>query len=192
MNQKRKSKVDEVKVNERGSFMRNLDDYALQCMFELDSIGIPYGNVKSFEINTRAHSRWGQCRVIPGGFSININSDLLDERNDESGLKNTIIHELLHTCDGCLNHGAKWVAYANKVHKLLGYNIKRQSTADEKGVYFQSGKGTGNRGYKYLLVCPFCGANCGKYKNLCDTVKTAKRGGYLCGRCKATLIVEDL
>ena len=169
--------------------MRNLDDYALQCMFELDSIGIPYGNVKSFEINTRAHSRWGQCRVIPGGFSININSDLLDERNDENGLKNTIIHELLHTCKGCLNHGARWTAYAKKVRNFLGYNIQRQSTADEKGVHYRT---ESERNYKYQLVCPECGANCGKYKNLCDTVKIAKRGGYLCGRCKATLIVEDI
>ena len=52
-----------------------------------------------------------------------------------NGLKNTIIHELLHTCVGCMNHKAKWKFYADKVNRAYGYDdIKRTSTADEKGV----------------------------------------------------------
>jgi len=81
--------------------MRNLDEYAIQCMEELDAIGIEYGNIIEVKVNTRAKKRWGQCRAVPGGYSINISVVLLDERNDEQGLKETIIHELLHSCKGC-------------------------------------------------------------------------------------------
>ena len=85
--------------------MRDLTAYAIECMNELDNIGIEYGNIIEFTVNTRAKKRWGQCRAVPGGYSINISSVLLDERNDEKGLKETIHHELLHSCKGCMNHG---------------------------------------------------------------------------------------
>lgn len=62
--------------------MRNLDEYAIQCMEELDAIGIEYGNIVEVKVNTRAKKRWGQCKAIPGGYSINISVVLLDERND--------------------------------------------------------------------------------------------------------------
>lgn len=86
--------------------MRNLTEYAQKCMAELDTLEIQYGNVVEFKVNYRAKKRWGQCkRLSDGTFSININAIFLDERNEEQGLKNTIIHELLHTCTDCFNHG---------------------------------------------------------------------------------------
>lgn len=39
--------------------MRNLMIFAIECMDELDSIGIPYGKVLDFSVNTRAKKRWG-------------------------------------------------------------------------------------------------------------------------------------
>lgn len=88
--------------------MRNLEDVAIECMEMLDRIGIKYGNVKEVIPNSRARSRWGQCKIVPGGFQININVDLLDERNSIDGLKETLLHELLHTVSGCFNHGREW------------------------------------------------------------------------------------
>ena len=114
--------------------MRDLIDFTIQCMNELDRIGIPYGNVIDVTINTRAKKRWGQCRKVPGGFTININVVLLDEKNDVDGLRNTIFHELLHTCPDCWNHGTQWKAYAAMIRRELGYNIQRTSSAEEKGV----------------------------------------------------------
>lgn len=114
--------------------MRDLIDFTIQCMNELDRIGIPYGNVIDVTIKTRAKKRWGQCRKVPGGFTININVVLLDEKNDVDGLRNTIFHELLHTCPDCWNHGTQWKAYAAMIRRELGYNIQRTSSAEEKGV----------------------------------------------------------
>lgn len=114
--------------------MRDLELITLACMEKLDKLGIPYGNILEVTINTRAKSRWGQCRHCAEGHKINISARLLDDSTDIRGLENTILHELLHTAPGCNNHGAVWKAYAEKVNAAYGYNIKRASTAYEKGV----------------------------------------------------------
>ena len=138
--------------------MRNLNTVAKECMTELDNIGIHYGKVVRFEINTRAKKRWGQCKKTAQGYIININVDLLDERNDINGLKNTIIHELLHTCKGCMNHGSEWKRLADKVNRHYGYGVTRCSNADEKGVNYR--RETVRRAqpeYKYAIRCECCG-----------------------------------
>lgn len=40
-------------------------------------------------------------------------------------IKNTILHELLHTFPECQNHLKIWKSYANKVNSLTGLNICR-------------------------------------------------------------------
>ena len=52
--------------------MKDLKKLANECMAELDAIGIQYGNVISWEVNTRAKNRWGQCRYIGGGVILSI------------------------------------------------------------------------------------------------------------------------
>lgn len=131
--------------------MRDLTTHVLECMEMLDAIGIEYGNIKEVTVNTRAKRRWGQCRAIPGGFSININADLLDERNSVEGLENTIIHELLHSCKGCMNHSEKWKALARKVKSAYGYEIKRCGSSNDKGVEYQR-----EITYKYIIQCENC------------------------------------
>lgn len=135
--------------------MRDLMSYANFCMKMLDEIGIPYSKVEEFTVNKRAR-RWGLCSLRNGKYYIQINTTLLDERNGEDGLINTIIHELLHTCHGCMNHGKMWKSYAEQVRKTYGYNIKRTSDNEEKCVT------TGNlneskREYKYFVYCKKCG-----------------------------------
>jgi len=133
--------------------MRDLFAYAVRCMEYLDNIGIEYGNVIDFSVNTRAQRRWGQCRAVPGGYTININAVLLDERNSEEGLISTILHELLHTCKGCMNHGENWKRLARKVNSAYGYDIKRTSSADEKGITADPRLETA----KHKFVCEKCG-----------------------------------
>lgn len=163
--------------------MRDLIDFTIQCMNELDRIGIPYGNVIDVTINTRAKKRWGQCRKVPGGFTININVVLLDEKNDVEGLKNTIFHELLHTCPDCWNHGTKWKAYAAMVRRELGYNIQRTSSAEEKGVIKEPEV---ERTPKYQIVCNGCGNIWERYK-MSKTIKQISR--CRCDSCNGRLSV---
>lgn len=122
--------------------MRNLMEYANECMVKLDDLGIEYGNVLEFKVNTRAAHRWGQCKVVPGGYSINISAVLLDD-NDEQGLINTIFHELLHTyLKGCCNHirngGGlqirliKHTVMILKEHLLMIKGISEESKEEQK------------------------------------------------------------
>ena len=156
--------------------MRDLMTYARECMEYLDVIGIKYGNIIAFETNTRAKKRWGQCRAVPGGYIININTVLLDERNDENGLINTIIHELLHSCEGCMNHGEKWKCLAEIVHREYGLNIKRTASAEEKGVQEE----TCPTNYKYQFRCQGCGKIVGRNR---ASRFTKNYKFYCCGKC---------
>ena len=153
--------------------MRDLMSYANFCMEMLDEINIPYSKVEQFTINTRAR-RWGLCSLRNGKYYIQINVTLLDERNGEDGLINTILHELLHTCPDCMDHGTQWKFWAEKVRKAYGYNIKRTSDDEEKEVT------TGNlnyhkREYKYLVYCKKCGKLVGKRKRKCDVLDNIGR-----------------
>lgn len=153
-----------MNMESEGMYMRNLLRYVEECKEELDSLNIEYGNVISWTINTRATRRWGQCKRKGSDYAINISEILLDERNDVKGLKETIIHELLHTISGCMNHGEKWQMYANEVNACLGYEISRISTMDEKGLCEEC-KQVREEEYKkqynarpiYRLICKECG-----------------------------------
>lgn len=114
--------------------MRDLQQIAQICFRELEALGIVCGSVQAFRVNTRAKRRWGLCKILPGGYQIEIAAVLLREDIPLASLKDTIIHELLHTCPGCANHGAQWKALADKVNRAYGYNIRRLASPAEKGV----------------------------------------------------------
>ena len=66
------------------------------------------------------------------------------------GCRETLAHELLHTCYGCRNHGRRWKSYAEKMNRAYGYSISRSSTNEEMGV-------GDARPYRYLVRCQNCG-----------------------------------
>jgi predicted SprT family Zn-dependent metalloprotease len=102
-------------------------------------------------LNTRAKKRWGQCRRLPNGnCEININADLVEQSTD--GTLNTIIHELLHTLKDTKGHDSNWNRYARIINNKYGIDIKRTSSADEKGVKRNITKVE----YKYILQCNHC------------------------------------
>lgn len=164
--------------------MRDLQQYARECLKELDAIGIEYGSITEFVVNTRARKRWGLCKPVPGGFQISISSVLLDERNDETGLKNTIIHEILHTCKGCLNHKENWKRVAHKVNVAYGYNIKRTSSASEKGVLEETRPPVPAN---YVVECECCGHTYTRTKKS-KLITNTKR--YRCGVCGGQLFLR--
>lgn len=156
--------------------MRNLNTVYYECKSELDAIGITYGNITSVVVNTRAKKRWGQCKSIPNGYIISINAALLDERNDIKGLKETIIHEILHTCNGCMNHGIEWKRLADKVNHKYGYNVKRTSSADDKGVHDET-RNIQPKAINYIIKCNNCGF---EFKRTRHTSFVANPDNYRC------------
>lgn len=163
--------------------MRNLNVVAIECMRELEIIGIKCGNVIKLEANTRAMKRWGQCTCLGGNnYAISINVILLRDDTNIDGLKNTIIHELLHTCPNCMKHTGEWKELAEKVNKYYGYNIKRVSSSDEKGVEPEAKRliNAKKKEAKYKFQCCNCGIIVSR-KRASDFTKNPNN--YRCGKC---------
>ncbi|MBR5278237.1 MAG: SprT-like domain-containing protein [Clostridia bacterium] len=116
--------------------MKNFEQLIKECLSDLESIGIKIGKVTKYSINTRAKSRWGQCKQVCNGiFEINISAQLLQDNISDQAAKDTILHEMLHTIDGCMGHKGKWKELAQKVNKELPqYTIKRVTSSAEKGI----------------------------------------------------------
>lgn len=126
--------------------LNNKKDGVLQCVIYSLMLLTAWKNWIISELNMETlltwksiqeqKNRWGQCKRVPGGYTINVNAALLDENicPDDLGLENTILHELLHSCNGCFNHGDKWKILAQRVYDEYGINIKRTSTSSEKGL----------------------------------------------------------
>ena len=145
---------------------------------DLDSIGIKYGTVRRFTVNTRAKHRWGDCRSLGEGvFDISVSARLLEDGVDDQALKDTIAHELLHTVEGCSGHRGKWKALAERVKRELpGYSVSRVSSADQKGV----AEGPRTPVYRYELVCEGCGQRILRQK---ESALIRRPSRYRCGKC---------
>lgn len=130
------------------------DKRLIQALAEAEMIcfanDIPTREVTRVFINNRLTSTWGRCRHLGGGkFEIEISKRLMAE-GAETGLLDTMLHELLHTCEGCMNHGSLWKSYAARLNKK-GFTIYRCNTAEAKGVPERE------MNYKYRVTCNNCG-----------------------------------
>ena len=94
-------------------------------------------------------------------FDIQIAAALLQDDVDDQAVKDTIVHELLHTIPGCFKHTGKWKQYANTINRLLPqYKIKRGSSYEEKGLEDLRPKPQ----CRYILKCLRCGSEIGRQR----------------------------
>ena len=119
-------------------------------MDQLRSLGIPISQeiAPSVEVNTRAQRRLGCCTRRQGRYDIQVSARILE---DPQLLQQTLLHELLHTCYGCLNHGKRWKAYAQRVGEALGVEITRTAPMEGPALPLRQEE------VKYLLQCQSCG-----------------------------------
>lgn len=157
---------------------KKLQEVYLECIEEMNAIEIPFRRITDISVNYRAKSRWGQCCKRYDGlgicFEININADLLHDDAPVKALKETIIHEILHTCPECFCHTGEWKRLADLVNDCYGYNVKRTNTAEEKGMdtfYKQHDELARKPTWKYTICCAKCGKVLAKRQRSCDMVK---------------------
>ena len=163
--------------------MRDLMKYANKCMDMLDEINIPYHKPKSWRVSGRMTNTFGTYHS--GKKEVAISKKLLDERLPEDMLENTIIHELIHSCDGCQNHGPNFHRYGDKVNRELGYKIATyvsKSEAETMRNYYKP------KERKYIVYCPNCGHEW-KYKVQGRVYKYPYM--YRCGLCQVHLKRKD-
>lgn len=166
------------KANET-AMLKRLMAIAEECKAELGAIDIPYSKGAMFVINYRAKRRWGYCKRVDGLYRIEIASRLLEDGVDPAGAKNTVIHELLHTCPSSIRHTGAWLRYANKVNAAYGYDIKRTATSDEKGV-----EEAPDADFRYILACTGCGKTW-RYHKLTKAVRNYRN--CKCSVCAAPI-----
>ncbi len=131
--------------------MEELDGLMAMLRSELLALGIPVSGklLPGVRVNTRAKRRLGCCYYQGGRYWIEVSERVLD---DEALLKQTLVHELLHTCPKCRDHGERWKAYARLVNEKLGYKIERTvKTEGTEGPLR-------HEEVKYILECQSCGA----------------------------------
>ncbi len=149
-------------------------------MRDLERMGIPFHRPSAWLVNTRARRRWGQCRKFPDGhYEINISERLLESPEQKDALRTTILHELLHTCYGCMNHGKRWKMYAEKVNAALGCTIRATESSKEMGLPEETGRAV----YKHKFVCRTCGAVVYRQR---ESRFTKNYQYYRCARCGGT------
>lgn len=154
--------------------MNDLEKGLALCKKQCDSLNIPYGNILFVSWFDRPLSHWGDCFTTKFGSMIRINPVLRSAT--EMAFMNTLMHEVLHTCPGCHNHGKLWKSYAAKVNAKFGYDVKRGTSAQEKGLEST----TPQKKPKYVFECVNCGSKVRRYR---ASEFTRHPEGYRCGKC---------
>ena len=125
------------------------DDCRKICL----ELNIPIADCIMVKVNSRAKKRWGLCTLeCQDEYVIEISNRLLDDSISEEATFNTMIHELLHTCPNCMNHGKEWKKWADVVNRNTKYTIKRTTSCAEKGVEREV------KFPKYTVTCNLCNA----------------------------------
>ena len=168
--------------------MKNVEQLVRRAARELRDIGVDAGYIADITVDTRSKSRWGRCKKRWDAgrqcevFKLEISAMLLDDDVSYFATMDTVMHEVIHTCPGCFNHGAEFKRVAKMVNLAYGYNVKRCTSAEEKNIQIEP------RAYKYSLRCTKCG-HVYRYKRATKLVQYIEHGdrrqyNYGCGVCK--------
>lgn len=150
-----------------------LDGLMAELGRELKELGVPVSNrlLPGVKVNTRAKRRLGCCFYQSGKYWIEVSQSLLD---NEEVLRQTLVHELLHTCPKCRDHGPQWKAYARLVNERMGYRIERTVKTEAPVGPLRREE------VKYILECQSCGAQI-KRMRMSKAVKSPWRYRCPCG-----------
>ena len=99
-------------------------------------------------LNRRARTRFGCCIRRNGEYTIEL-SALLARDGSEQAVLQVLCHEVLHTCYGCSNHGARWKSYAQRMNAAYGCHISRTDDHDSLGI-------EDDRPVRYYVICENC------------------------------------
>lgn len=145
--------------------MKNLEEYVERSQALLDSLKIPY-RLAHVSYNGRITRKWGYCRKVDSNhYEISIATVLGDDDSPDESLFSVLLHEYLHTCPGCFNHGKKWKKYAKYIKSSVGIKIKQSQTADSLGIdskyYVKCRRCKQKTWYTFRprnqeQVCPYC------------------------------------
>lgn len=130
--------------------MNDLDALLARVIQQARALRIPISSQidPHVRVNRRAVTRFGCCIRQGDRYTIELSERLLAA--EERACMQTLAHEVLHTCWGCRNHGARWKGYAAKMNAACGYQIARTGSCEELGI-------PEAKPVRYIVVCQSCG-----------------------------------
>lgn len=138
-------------------------------------------------INTKMTKTLGRCTEYHGRegseYTIEINNNYLRTADSEN-VHATIMHEVIHSVDGCLNHGPKWKSIAKEVSKAYGFkNIERITYDNEYAKILE-------KGFRHYVKCPNCG-KIWKFSKKDKRVKAVINHHAHCGICGSKNLIYE-
>ena len=129
----------------------DLDNLLAKAIQEVKEQGIKPGNIDSTLYVSNAVKEFGRCTRTGSNFEIRISKYIMN--NPEEDLMQTIVHEVLHSVAGCMNHGAKWKKVADIMNKAKGYNISRLTSISAANLTTEHQAVL----TRYVVACADCG-----------------------------------
>lgn len=126
-------------------------DFFSRCL-RAELVNPRLGVIKS----TRSFGRCGRKRRFNDVFyTIKVNEMFFSPgMNTEWGmLRNTLVHEIVHTLPECFNHGPSFQAWGARLNKKFGLNISTREGKENSKKFESVQFGT----TKNVFVCPVCG-----------------------------------
>lgn len=175
---------------------KDFDEIVKECIKDLKDINIPIQDdkiksitaVDKFTKNPFPGICYGICfNYIEDEYIIEINKIFLDDKVLLKDLKSFICHELIHTCEKCMDHNAKFRKYAKLVDEAYDYGLMVRY--DD---YFHPELPILNK-----LVCPRCGfVKYYKRKKGSDNLNQINAWSNLClpscDMCRKVMCLEPL
>lgn len=159
------------------------------CAEALRGIGMDISpDIVKVSVNGRLSRALGRCKRTVGygweRYEIEFQPCILADGIDDHIPMEVIMHELIHTCPGCMNHGYEWKRRADRVNRMLGYNVSRLVSSEmlvANGVKLKEAED------KYAAVCLECGKTVKTWKrwsSTCESIENYRHGGSCGGGLK--------
>lgn len=162
--------------------MYNLNGLLEKALYYCTLENIPFRKITHITVNNRLSKAWGRClsKSGSGRYWIEVRGIIADDKiTPEKSAMEIILHEVIHTCEGCWNHGALFKEYSKRLEKYGYYNVGGASTTIaamniDNEVYTEK--------CKYEVRCTKCGYAIGKNR-MCNLIKYASSHTH--NRCNA-------
>lgn len=118
-----------------------------------------------------------------GHYEIEINK-VYTNMVEIDDIKNTLLHELIHSLPLCMNHGKHWKIQAAKA-SVRGYDIQRVSTRNAYTDMYNKQRREKKQNAKYTVYCEHCGRTW-NYVKMCKIIRSVMNGStnYFCPTCQ--------
>lgn len=163
-----------------------------ECKKEILKVGIPLEENKiTIQLDDLGKRTFGRCKNKKDIF---ISYWAFDNLSRDK-IKNTLIHELLHTLKNTNGHCRQWKYYARVMNNEYGYNIQIKGNIREE---FMNANKTETEmlnamGYKYRITCKGCGNKSYRHKMGDRITSYYHKGYYTCRKCRSTEFkIEDV